>query len=135
MSDTINERRRLRFTSEQEALAELARLRLGSRQLKNWSFAQICRHLALPMERFLSPPQSPDPTPQEAAAKAGFLDVILTTGRPPPGFEAPPEFVPPLDCNEADIDRLENALRRLQAYPHPLVAMGPFGPVPIGDAG
>ena len=130
MSEKTNERRRLRFACEDDALAELARLRKGCRPLKNWSMAQICWHLSFAL-KFMSPPASPIPTPQEAAAKAGFIDLILKTGRPPPGFEAPPETVPPSGCVDGEIDRLETALPQLKAYPHPLVGMGPFGPVPI----
>jgi hypothetical protein len=133
MSEKTNERRRLRFACEDDALAELATLRKGCRPLKNWSLAQICWHLAFPLDRFTSPPASPVPTPQEAAKKAAFLDLILKTGRPPAGFQAPPETIPPAGCPEAEIDRLEKALRRLKAYEHPLVAMGPFGPVPIHE--
>jgi hypothetical protein len=133
MSEKINERRRLRFASEDDALAELARLRKGCRPLKNWSMAGICWHLSFPMIRFTSPPASPVATPQEAAMKANFVDVILKTGRPPAGYEAPPELVPPPGCTESEIDRLEGALRKLKGYTHPLVGMGPFGPVPIGE--
>ena len=33
----------------------------------------------------------------------------------------------------ADIEAIINGLRKLQTYPHSLVDMGPFGPVPIEE--
>lgn len=129
----MSEKRRLNFANEDEMLVDLARLRKGYRKLGNWTLPMTSRHLAIVIERSLMPPASPTPTPEQAARKAAFVDVLLKTRRPPAGFTPPPDIMPTPECDDAEIARLEEACRRLKAYPHALVLMGPFGPVPIDE--
>jgi hypothetical protein len=129
----MSEKRRLKFDSIDEVIAEIARLRPGYRQLRNWNLPMMGRHITLTIERFLMPPANSVPTPDEAARKAAFVDVVLATFRPPPGLIPPPDLMPPPDCTEADIDRAISALEKLKSYPHPLVAMGAMGPVSIDE--
>ena len=129
----MSEKRALQFNSEDDALAEIAKLRKGYRQLKNWNLPMVGRHASLVIQRGLQPPASPIPTPEEAERKKAFVDVVLTTGRPPAGFTPPPDIMPPADCDDTDISKMETALQALKTYPHPLVAMVAFGPVSIGE--
>ena len=88
--------RTLSFRNEDEAIAELDRLRVGGYTKRgNWSLPMICWHVS--MRGPLQPPASPTPTPEQAKRKA-FIDLILTTGRPPTGFQAPPEITPSPDA-------------------------------------
>jgi hypothetical protein len=128
------QRRTLSFANEDEAIAEIDRLRAGGyRKTKNWTLAMMCWHVGGGVDQILTPPASPRPTPEQAAKKRGFIDVILTTGRPPGKFEAPPEITPKPDCPETEIDRYRAGLLKLRDYPHALVDFGPFGPVPIAE--
>ena len=45
----------------------------------------------------------------------------------------PPPFQPPAAATDLDIDRFIAELRKLKAYPHDLVQMGPVGPAPIAE--
>lgn len=122
-------RRQLNFKSEDEAIAEIDRLRVGGyTQGRNWSLPMACWHLS---RGGLTPPTSNTPTPEQAGRKQGFIDLILTTGKPPPGFEAPPEMTPRPDCGDDAVLGFRKMLADLKSYPHPFVDFGPFGPVPI----
>jgi hypothetical protein len=122
----VAQKRQLRFKNEEDAIAEIERLR-ASRcdQLGNWSLPMICWHLDMPLD----PPATTKVTAQQEQRQRAFIDVILTTGRPPEKFDAPPERVPSPACGDADVDHLIATLRKLKVYPHSHVAMGPFGPV------
>lgn len=128
--------RKLSLESEQDVIDEVARLRRGYRQAGNWNLAQVCWHVGLPVEKFLAPPVPMDlaPTPEQAAKKAGFVDYIVAHRAPPPGVrEAPPSFVPSATLTPAEVDRYVESLKRMAAYPHPKVMMGPIGPVTIAE--
>ena len=128
--------RALQLQTEQQAIDEIARLRRGCRQTGNWTLAQVCWHVCLPIDKHLHPPEPMDlaPTPEQATIKARFVDHIIANGQPPPfAKDAPPGFIPPATANDADIDRYVAALQRMQAYPHPKVMMGPVGPVTTAE--
>jgi hypothetical protein len=125
--------RAVRYPDAAAALADIALLRRGYRQLGNWNLPMITRHIGFMMGRGMTPPADPTPTPEQAARKRAFIDVLLTTGNPPPGTTAPPQAVPAADCGDADIDRLCHLLAAMEKYPHPIVEMGPFGPVPTAE--
>ena len=128
-------RRKLSFNSEDDVIAEVDRLRAaGCRPRGKWSLPMTCRHLAVGLESILRPPASSTPTPEQAERKKGFVDVLLRTGKPIPGFQSPPHMVPPDDCNDAEVDRLKAALLKLKRYEHDFVDFGPFGPVSTDEA-
>jgi hypothetical protein len=125
-------RRTLSFRSEDEAIAEIDHLRVGGyTQLKNWSLPMICWHLSRGGSP--KPPASPTPTAEQAERKKAFIDLILATGKGPPGFQAPPHMTPKPDCGEDVVLQFRSILQELRDYPHPLVDFGPFGPVPIEE--
>lgn len=127
--------RALQFKSEDEAIAEVDRLRRGYRRHGKWSLGQIAWHLALPMSKHLEPaPPGAQPTPEQTAIKAGFVDVIVQTGKPPAHAKtAPPSFMPPETAGDADIDNFKSQMLRMKQIDYPMVAMGPIGPVPTAE--
>lgn len=125
-------RRQLNFKNEDEAIAEIDRLRVGGyTQGKNWSLPMACWHLGVSGSP--KPPASPTPTPEQAERKRNFIDVILNTGRPPAGFEAPPQMTPKPDCGDEAVLAFRQVLKDIRDYPHALVDFGPFGPTPIAE--
>ena len=133
MLDKPPEYRKVRYADERAAVADLDRLRKGYRQLGNWTLPMVARHVATVMSSGMKPPADPVATAEQSAMKKAFVDKILQTGNPPKGFTPPPQYMPPADCSDTDVDRLIKALQKIAAYPHPLVDMGPFGPVTIAD--
>lgn len=124
------------FETERHVIDEIARLRKGYRRRGNWTLAQICWHVSLPIEKHLAPPQPMDlaPTAEQAKLKAAFVDYIVVNKQPPPhAKDAPPPYVPPTTANDADIDRYLAQLGRMATFPHPKVMMGPVGPVTIAE--
>jgi hypothetical protein len=120
------QKRQLRFQTEDDAIAEIERLRASRyKKLGSWSLPMICWHLDMPLD----PPTRTKPTPAEEQRQRDFIDVILTKGKPPPKSEAPPDRVPSETAGDADVDHFIATLRTLKSYPHSHVAMGPFGPV------
>ena len=127
-----NGRRQLQFSNEDEVIAEVDRLRAaGYAQRGNWSLAQMCFHLGVVPSRSLTPPASTTPTPAQQRMQAGFVDVILATGKPPPGMQPPPFMIPPAACGDAEIEAFKDAMRKMKSYPHSHVDFGPMGPLPI----
>lgn len=126
----VEGRRRLRYTSYDDLLADARQLASAPRkQLGNWSLAQICRHLsgalAIPIDgtqvkpffllRWIGP----------------LLKKRFCTQTMKPGFQVPRAATKLLPCEGEDaaaIAELEAAVRRLQKttnrLPHPI-----FGPM------
>ena len=76
----MSEPRRLKFHSIDDALAEIGRLRSGKHtQLRNWSLPMMAWHVSIPLRKYTTPPTDPVPTPEQAARKAAFVDVVLST--------------------------------------------------------
>lgn len=124
----------LKFASEDEVIADLARLRRGFIKRGNWSLAQIAWHLAIPLDKHLHPPASPDaqPTAEQLEKQVRFVDYIIEHEKAPAfAANAPPAWVPPETADESDIARFEAGLERLKNYAHAIVEMGPLGPVSI----
>ncbi|MFT3787821.1 MAG: DUF1569 domain-containing protein [Tepidisphaeraceae bacterium] len=125
----------VKFNTEADAIAEIERLRAGPcAKAGNWNLQQILWHVTLPIRSFLSPPApGQNATPEQAAKKAGFVDVLIKSEGPPKNFDAPPAFVPAADLPASEIDVALDLLRKLAAYPHASVYTEPFGPIPIDE--
>ncbi len=133
---SASKQRDLSFATEDQVIAEIARLQRGYAKNGNWSLAQIAWHLVIPLERYLSPPADPSAkmTPQQLAMKERFVDVCVKTGKlPPHAMTAPPDWTPPPTANDSDIARFEAGLIKLKNYPHAMVEMGPIGPVTTAE--
>ena len=60
------ERRQLKFTSADEAIADLERLRVGhERTTGNWTLAQACWHLNVTTQFVMRPGPYPADTPEQ----------------------------------------------------------------------
>lgn len=126
----------LRFQTEDDVIARIALLRRGYVKKGNWTLAQICWHVGLPIRTHLKPPEPMDlqRTPEQEERKVRFVDYIVAHRKAPEYAKtAPPSFVPPETAGEAEIEEYIAALRTLKAYPHPKVLMGPVGPVTIEE--
>jgi hypothetical protein len=125
--------RKLNLRSEDDIIAEVNRLRKGYRKTGNWSLPQISWHVGTLIDKYLAPPVSATPTPDETTKKVGFVDAMLKTRQSPPGFEAPPQLVASPDLTDAAVDHFIESLKKMKTYAHPLVGMGPCGPVKIEE--
>lgn len=128
------DRRLLKLSSEDDAVAELERLRRGHRMAGNWTLEQIAWHLAGVMEMCFATPITPDAraTPEQLERQNRFFGMLfrdkpMATGE----LTAPPPFMPPEKCEAAEVDRLIAAMRRLKTYAEPMIVMGPMGPASI----
>lgn len=121
------------LTSEDEVIAELARLRRGHRRLGGWTLAQACWHVGELIEKFLRPgTPGATPTPEQAAVQARFF----SKAREPRGFDgvdAPAAFQPAAACGDDAIDRTVALYKALKSFPHAVVDMGPIGPASIAE--
>jgi hypothetical protein len=122
-------RRRLRFESYGGIVEEVRRLAtVPTRQLGNWSLAQICQHLATAMELCTASGVG-FRAPLKTRIVARLFRKALLNGRLPPGFQLPPEAAAVLVREpasvEAAIAALEQAISGLkqtsQRAPHPVL--------------
>jgi hypothetical protein len=124
----------LSFATVDDIIADIANLRRSWRKSSGeWSLGQIAWHCAVPLERVLSQPvpTRTEQTPEEAANFRKFQEMIA--GRAERQLTAPPFMQPPVDADDADVDRVLGLLAKLNAYPHSHVTMYNNGPVPIGE--
>lgn len=115
-------RQGLRYASVDDAIADVQHLRDdGYAQAGNWTLEQICWHLDVATRKRLAPPPYPPTTPEQAAKRDVFAQV-LATGQLPPGLEATDEFVPPADADATAITALIDTLGQVKSH------KGPFAP-------
>lgn len=126
--------RELHFADEDAIIADVQALRRGYEQRGDWTLPQICWHLAKIIGSNFDPPADPsaEQTPEQATRLQAFLARLATPGGSS-HWPAPPANQPPPDAGDADIDRFIEAMRRLKAYPHKKIVMGPLGPASIAD--
>jgi hypothetical protein len=124
---TKSGRRRLRFNSHDEVLADIRALAARpTRHLGRWTLPVICQHLALTVNKCLDGDVAiPVPLRTRIVARI-FRNRVLHT-RLPGGFKLPQDaeaamFYEP-ESVAAAIDELEKAIARLgtttKRYPHP----------------
>jgi hypothetical protein len=123
----------LKFATIDDVIADIKTLRPSWRKgAGEWSLGQVAWHTAVPLERILSQPAPTrtEQTPEEATNLANFTTFI--DGRKEKQLTAPPFMQPPVDSDDADVDRVLGLLERLKAYPHSHITMFNSGPVPVG---
>src|SRR5262245_58667835 len=123
------QRRTLAFTSLDEVMPEVDRLRRGHTTVGSWSLAQICRHLATVLRRVVDLPAS---TPRDTGQELGEdrKREVLETGRLPEGLPAPQVVLPPETLDEAEeAESLRQAIAYFQSSPGPVAPHRLFGPL------
>jgi len=113
----VSGRRRLRFESYADILADVGRLRdQPTRSLGNWSLAQVCQHLATAMQASTVPGPGFS-APLKLRLVGRLFRMRILTGRLYPGFRLPPEAArllpPPVELSSA-IEALEQAVAHLR---------------------
>ena len=120
-------RRRLRFHSPEEFLAEAERLAAGPHKLLGkWSYGQILDHLARAIDNFYEGFGFQAPWHIRTVAKLFLKQRILTKGMAP-GIQLPKyavSLIPEAEVSTEDgLARLRSALKRLAkenpVHPHP----------------
>jgi hypothetical protein len=123
------QRRELRYDSEDDVIADVQRLRRGHRKLGNWSLSQTCHHLAATLRPRMQPGPFPPNTPEQDVRRPA-LQQVLATGKLPGGIEAPPFAVPPADAGDSAIDAFIDTLTQFKNHPGPLAPHRVFGNMP-----
>ncbi len=123
-------RRKLKFTTIDQVIAEIDRLHAsGYQRLGNWSLGQMCDHIATLAEKSLAGFDTQLPTLFRMTLGKIIFHQIVLKGRFPRGIKAPAEFTPkPAPANDdpaAEIQRCNLALQKVQRataeqfQPHP----------------
>ena len=122
--------RRIRFHTEQDAIAEVERVRDGACETcGRWTLEQTAWHTAMPLKMCLHKPARLEPTEDERKMQA-YLDDLEAEGQMADGLDAPAGTEPPPRCDASEIDALIDGLRNLADYRESHVDFGPFGPTP-----
>ena len=122
-------RRELSYASLDEVMPDVECLLAGYETAGRWSLGQICRHLAVALDRTARTAElmrgrglPGGPSPEQAAARDRFFAVgQVPEGMPLPSARLDP---PPGLDDRAEAESLRAAVARLAATP------GPFGPHP-----
>lgn len=129
----MNQRRSLKFNTEDDVIADVRKLRSGYTQAGRWNLPQVCWHLNVGVHnRMKAGPFAPN-TPEQDARKAQFQQV-LATGRLPDGIVAPEGMVPPPDAGDSAIDALIASLQTFKTFPGPIPPHRIFGQLNDADA-
>ena len=129
----MTSRRAVQYQTVDDALADVATLRRGYARHGAWSLPQICWHVGVMVERYVRPAAPGlEPTPEQAAAKARFIDPILAGTAPGAGVAAP-ELVAAPDAGDDAIALFDAQVRRLRDFPHAAADLGACGPVAIDE--
>ena len=123
----------LRFRTEDDAIAEVIRLRRGYAQAGSWSLPQTCSHLTKAVFARMQPGPFP-PDTDEQKARRPIADQTLATGKLPDGLQAPEAFQPSANCSDAAIDEFVAAMEKFKAYRDPIAPHRLFGQLPDAEA-
>jgi hypothetical protein len=129
----MNQRRTLRFNSEDDVIADVKKLRHGYTQAGAWTLPQICWHLNVGVQNRMKPGPFPANTPEQESRK-GQLQQVLASGQLPTGIPAPDGAVPPPDAGDAAIEALLTSLEQFKKFPGPIPPHRIFGHLNDADA-
>ena len=127
------DRRKLVLSTEQDVIADVEHLRgTGYEQVGAWSLPRTCWHLSRVIDMTLTPAKPGSAaTPEQMAKKAGFLKV-LQEGLPP-GMPTSEDIIPPPHVGLDAVDEFLQKTQALTSFPHPVVEVTMFGPVPFSE--
>ena len=126
-------RRQLNFTSEDDVIADVQRLRRGYTQAGAWSLPQMCVHLDKAVQFRMQPGPFAPETPEQTAKKS-LVPGILASGKLPDGIKAPEPMIPPADCGDESIDSFLATLEKYRRFPGPTAPHRIFGMLAEPDA-
>ena len=126
--------RELDFATEDDAIAEVERLRRGCSPVAGkWTLEQACWHLnAAVLYRMKQGPFPPNTSEQDS--RAGALQQVLTSGKLPPGINAPDDMIPPAESDARAVDALITSLKQLRDYKGKIAPHRIFGHLSDADA-
>ncbi len=116
-------KRPLKFSSFDEAIAEVERLRDdGYTPTKQWNLSQICEHLTATMRIGLDGETKPLPWLLRATVLRGLMEAMIRFRYMPSGAKAPQEMQPAVrDADDpAVIEACLATLREARDFPGPL---------------
>ena len=123
------DRRPLQFASLDEIVPDVDRLLQGNRTVGQWTFGQICDHLATVNRRLVDAPAEPKPDPSLRVSDEKKREVFATgqipEGRPMPGKLTAPADVEPTEA----VNRLRDSIAYYQASPGPVMDHPFYGPL------
>jgi hypothetical protein len=127
-------RRLIRYANEDEAIADVERLRKGYTQIGGWSLPQMAWHLNLAVRARMKPGPHPPDSPEQIARRPMAQHVLSMNGYLPDGITAPEPMQPPADAPDTSVDDLITALRELKGYTAEIAPHRLFGRLPDADA-
>ena len=123
----------LRFETEDDAVADIQRLRSGYTKVGAWSLNQICWHLDTAMQ-FRMRPGPHEPNTPEQDARRSMFEEVLATGRLPSGIASPSVVVPPADVGDDAIDGCIATLQKFKTFAGDFAPHRLFGHMPADVA-
>ena len=129
-----SQRRLIRFATEDDAIADVQRLRKGCTQVGSWSLPRMAWHLNQAVQARMKPGPHPPETDEQKARKPLLQHVRAMNGYLPDGIQAPEPMVPPADAPESAIDDLIASLKELKAYKGKIAPHRLFGEIPDAEA-
>jgi Protein of unknown function (DUF1569) len=122
-------RRTLSYGSFDEIMLDVERLLEGHTTVGDWSLAQICRHLAAVIRRFVDLPASTPHDPSQWVGEERKRQ-IFDSGMLPEGLQGPQEVMPIEVLGEREeVEGLRQAIAHYQASPGPVIPHRRFGPL------
>ena len=122
-------RRPLQFAGIDEIMPEVDRLLQGNKTVGQWTFGQICDHLATVNRAVVDAPAEPKPDPSTRVSdemkRQVFATGLLFENMPMPGDLTTPKDV---ERTEA-VNRLRDATAHYQASPGPVIDHPFYGPL------
>ncbi len=125
-------REALNYTTEDDAIMDVKKLRAGCRQLGAWSLPQACWHLNATMRVRMRPGPFEPNTPEQDAMRP-VVQSAVAVRRLPTGVTAPPFAVPPEDVPDAAIDEYIATLSELKSRLEPLAPHRIFGNMSVAE--
>jgi hypothetical protein len=127
-------RRLIRFACEDDAIADVGRLRNGYQRIGSWSLPQTAWHLNMAVQQRMKPGPHAADAPEQVARRPMLQHVLSMNGYLPDGMIAPESMQPPADAPDSAIDDLIASLKQLKAFGGPIAPHRLFGQIPDAEA-
>jgi hypothetical protein len=122
-------RRPLSYNSLDDIIPDVERLLEGHTTVGNWSLAQICKHLATVMRRWVDLPAS-TPTDPSLWVTEEKKRQVFDSGMLPEGIQGPQQVMPTETLGERhEAEGLRQAIAHYKASSGPVIPHRFFGPL------